>query len=121
MLGAVGKESPGIFGTQDWTRTGFYFNSGDNTEVIIAANLGDYYGRTTGTAWFDDVSKRDRASGGGWWPSPADTDEDRDPTFDSVKIVGGVHDFVDSSRFLSHGAHARRCSTCQCEKLCWAS
>lgn len=46
--------SAGVFGTQDWTRTGILFNSGNNIEVTVGARLGYWVGTTTGTAWFDD-------------------------------------------------------------------
>jgi hypothetical protein len=49
------NHSPGLLGTQDWTRTGFFFNSESNTQVTVAARLGFWSGITTGTAWFDDV------------------------------------------------------------------
>jgi hypothetical protein len=48
--------SPGVFGTQDWTRTGVLFNSGPTSQVDIAARIGMYSGTTTGKAWFDDVA-----------------------------------------------------------------
>lgn len=47
--------SPGLLGTQDWTRTGVLFNSQDQNQVTVAARLGFYSGTTTGTAWFDDL------------------------------------------------------------------
>jgi len=42
--------SPGAFGTQDWTRHGFLFKSGNETLVTVAARLGYSAGTTTGTA-----------------------------------------------------------------------
>ncbi len=47
--------SPGVFGTTGWTCTSVTFNSGADTQVIVAARLGFYSGTTTGTAWFDDL------------------------------------------------------------------
>jgi hypothetical protein len=44
-----------LFGTNDWTYVSLRFNSGEKTEVTIAARLGFYAGMTTGTAWFDDL------------------------------------------------------------------
>ena len=168
LLGGF-TSSPGIFGTQDWMRTGVLFNSESNGQVTVATRLGFYAGTTTGTAWFDDIKLTpvvplsphpswrilvliyrdtdftytdssgaphhvvasmtqyeldqaasaarqfvendipaltssnmtptltirypDRAltklspSGGGWWPSPQDTVEERDPAFDSVIVI----------------------------------
>jgi hypothetical protein len=47
--------SPGLFGTQDWTRTGVLFNSGTSSQLGLAARIGMYSGTAIGTAWFDDV------------------------------------------------------------------
>jgi hypothetical protein len=44
-----------LFGTNDWTYVSFVFNSGDRTQMTIAARLGYWSGTTTGTAWFDDL------------------------------------------------------------------
>jgi len=45
----------GLLGTNDWTYVSLSFNSGEVTEVIVAARLGYMCGITTGTAWFDDL------------------------------------------------------------------
>lgn len=45
----------GLLGTNDWTYVSLAFNSGEATELIVAARLGCMCGITTGTAWFDDL------------------------------------------------------------------
>ena len=50
-----GPHSPGLLGTHDWTCVEYYFNSGDASQLTVAARLGYYSGTTTGTAWFDDL------------------------------------------------------------------
>lgn len=52
------ESSPGVFGTQDWTRRGLLFTTESETQVRVAARLGFFAGITTGTAWFDDVTLR---------------------------------------------------------------
>ena len=47
--------SAGVFGTEDWTRNGFLFNSASDNQVTIAARLGAWGGTTIGTAWFDNL------------------------------------------------------------------
>jgi hypothetical protein len=47
--------STGVFGTRDWTRKDFLFNSENDTPVTIGARLGAWGGTTIGTAWFDDL------------------------------------------------------------------
>lgn len=47
--------SAGVFGTQGWTYVSVTVDSGDRTELAVAARLGYESGTTTGTAWFDDV------------------------------------------------------------------
>lgn len=47
--------SPGLFGTNDWTYVSVTIDSGDRTELTVAARLGYWSGTATGTAWFDDV------------------------------------------------------------------
>ncbi len=49
------RRSKGVFGTQDWTRRGFLFNSAGDHQLTIAARLGAWGGTTIGTAWFDDL------------------------------------------------------------------
>jgi hypothetical protein len=44
-----------LFGTNDWTYVSFVFNSGDRTQMTLAARLGYWSGTATGTAWFDDL------------------------------------------------------------------
>jgi murein DD-endopeptidase MepM/ murein hydrolase activator NlpD len=44
-----------MLGSNDWTYVSTTFNTGDDTEVTIAARLGHWGGTTTGTAWFDDL------------------------------------------------------------------
>lgn len=55
ILGTWDLHSVGLFGTNDWTYASFGFNSGEKTEVTVAARLGFWAGTTTGTAWFDDL------------------------------------------------------------------
>lgn len=47
--------SPGLFSTNDWTYVSVTVNSGNRTELTVAARLGYWSGTATGTAWFDDV------------------------------------------------------------------
>ncbi len=47
--------SPGVFGTTGWTKVWVTVNSGDRTELTVAARLGYWAGSTIGTAWFDDL------------------------------------------------------------------
>lgn len=49
------EHSIGTFGTRDWRYITTIFDSGSRTQVMIAARVGYWYGRTTGTAWFDDL------------------------------------------------------------------
>jgi murein DD-endopeptidase MepM/ murein hydrolase activator NlpD len=42
-------------GTNNWTYVSGDFNTGESTEITVAARLGMYGGDITGTAWFDDV------------------------------------------------------------------
>lgn len=49
------EHSTGTFGTRDWRYITTIFDSGSRTQVTIAARVGYWYGRTTGTAWFDDL------------------------------------------------------------------
>lgn len=55
ILGEWDFRSRPLFGTNDWTYASFAFNSGERTEVTVAARLGFWSGTTTGTAWFDDL------------------------------------------------------------------
>ncbi len=48
----------GLIGTHDWTYVSMVFNSGPDTEIMIAPRLGYWSGTTTGTAWFDDLQLR---------------------------------------------------------------
>jgi hypothetical protein len=161
--------SEGVFGTQDWTRNGFLFNSESDNHVTIGARLGAWGGTATGAAWFDELrldqivpmdphpswqilvliyqetdfevtdgsgtyhhyiasltqDEMEQAAeaagqfveidipaltsgnmipqvtirfpdrkltqlssiGSGWWPSPQDTEAERDPAFDSVMVI----------------------------------
>ena len=54
-LNGTTLHSNGLFGTNDWTYTSLLFNSGDDTQVTVAARLGFWWGTTTGTAWFDGL------------------------------------------------------------------
>ena len=45
----------GIDGTTDWREVCLPFDSGSNTTVTVAAQLGALEGAATGTAWFDTV------------------------------------------------------------------
>lgn len=56
-LSLLGSWAPpqGVLGSSDWTCTSLVFYSGNDTQVVVAARLGFYYGTTTGTAWFDDL------------------------------------------------------------------
>jgi len=47
--------TPPLFGDNDWTRVEVEFNTGPETELIVAARVGEFSGMTTGTAWFDGV------------------------------------------------------------------
>ncbi len=49
------SRTPALLGTNDWTHVSMVFNSGDDTEVVVAARLGYWAGRATGTAWFDGL------------------------------------------------------------------
>lgn len=55
ILGTWDQRSIALFGTNDWTYVSLVFNSGEQTEVMIAARLGFWSGMTTGTVWFDDI------------------------------------------------------------------
>jgi hypothetical protein len=44
-----------LFSTSDWTYVSFAFNSGEETQFTIAAQLGGWGEPATGTAWFDDL------------------------------------------------------------------
>lgn len=56
-LGFLGlwDRSVGVLGTEGWTQVGMTLNSGDQTQLTVAARLGFWSGLATGTAWFDDV------------------------------------------------------------------
>jgi len=54
LLGGFTR-SNGLIGTHDWTLISFTFDSGDTTQVTVAARLGFYSDTTTGTAWFDNI------------------------------------------------------------------
>lgn len=47
--------SDGRFETRHWRRSTLLFNSGENSEVTVAARLGYWYGPAAGAAWFDDI------------------------------------------------------------------
>ncbi|MCP5096442.1 MAG: hypothetical protein GY943_12890 [Chloroflexi bacterium] len=47
--------SPGLFGTNDWTYEQVEFNTGAETEIMVSARMGFWSGRTTGTAWYDNL------------------------------------------------------------------
>ncbi|MFT3894284.1 MAG: carbohydrate binding domain-containing protein [Anaerolineales bacterium] len=55
IMGSWDWYSQPLFGTNDWTYVSFVFNSGDQTEMTIAARLGYFSGTITGTAWFDNL------------------------------------------------------------------
>ena len=44
-----------LYSTKDWTYVSFAFNSGEQTQFTIAAQLGGWGEPATGTAWFDDL------------------------------------------------------------------
>jgi hypothetical protein len=49
------EQSDSLVGGQPWTQVHLLFDSGDRTEVEIAARLGFYSSLCIGTAWFDDL------------------------------------------------------------------
>ncbi len=48
--------TPAVTGTKVWTRVTREFDTGNETEIEIGLNLGYYYGKVKGTAWFSDAS-----------------------------------------------------------------
>jgi putative membrane-bound dehydrogenase-like protein len=56
--------TPAITGTKDWTRVQTSFNSGERTEITINCLLGGW-GKSRGTAWFDDVRLEPIGEGAG--------------------------------------------------------
>jgi ABC-type transport system involved in multi-copper enzyme maturation permease subunit len=50
-----GECTPGLFDTNDWTYVETTLNSGDNTVIQIACQLGSSRGTTTGKMWCDDI------------------------------------------------------------------
>ncbi len=44
-----------MLGDTDWTYVTVVFDSGQRTEVGVAARLGFFYSTVTGTAWYDDL------------------------------------------------------------------
>jgi putative membrane-bound dehydrogenase-like protein len=54
LQGTVTVRTPAVTGTKDWTRVETTFNTGDHTRLTINCLFGGW-GRSTGTAWFDDV------------------------------------------------------------------
>jgi hypothetical protein len=44
-----------VLGDTDWTYVTLVFDSGQRTEVGVAARLGFFYSTVTGTAWYDDL------------------------------------------------------------------
>ena len=44
-----------VTGTSDWTQVEWTFNSGENDVLTVNCSLGGW-GKSTGTAWFDDLS-----------------------------------------------------------------
>jgi hypothetical protein len=54
LHGLGGMETKALTGTQDWTRVELVFDSGANDAVQVNCLLGGW-GRSTGTAWYDDV------------------------------------------------------------------
>lgn len=54
LQGAVTVRTPAVTGSKDWTRVETTFNSGDHRTLTINCLFGGW-GRSTGTAWFDDV------------------------------------------------------------------
>lgn len=55
FLGTFDRSDP-VLGTQGWTFVSVTTDSGDQTQLVIAARLGFWGGQTTGTAWFDDLT-----------------------------------------------------------------
>jgi hypothetical protein len=55
ILGTFHEHTQPLFGSNDWRYVAFAFNSGERSQVTIAARLGFWSGTTTGTAWFDNV------------------------------------------------------------------
>ena len=56
--GMEGALSRALRGDSDWTRVEFVFDSADRDSVIVNALFGGW-GRSTGVAWYDDVSLRE--------------------------------------------------------------
>ncbi|MDB6119264.1 MAG: dolichyl-phosphate-mannose--protein O-mannosyl transferase [Verrucomicrobiaceae bacterium] len=48
--------TPPVTGTKVWTRVMREFDTGNETEIEIGLNLGYYYAKVKGTAWFADAS-----------------------------------------------------------------
>jgi hypothetical protein len=44
-----------VLGDTDWTYVTLAFDSGQRTEIGVAARLGFFYSTVTGTAWYDDL------------------------------------------------------------------
>ena len=49
------ERTPGLFGSNDWTFVSLTFNTEARTSITVAAQVGFEAGKTTGTAWFDDL------------------------------------------------------------------
>jgi hypothetical protein len=56
---SVTPRSAALIGTNDWTYRSVTFNSLATGKVTLAAELGNPYGHTKGTAWFDDLRLRE--------------------------------------------------------------
>ncbi len=54
LHGLEGMATPAVTGTRDWTRVELVFDSAGNDGVQVNCLLGGS-GRSTGTAWFDDI------------------------------------------------------------------
>lgn len=74
LLGTFDR-SVAVLGDHDWTQVAVTLDSGDLTDITVAARLGFWGGTTAGTAWFDDLSltevtTADRVANGGFEHGP---------------------------------------------------
>jgi len=80
--------TPGVAGTRDWSRVSTVFRTGSETELEINCLFGGW-GRSTGQAWYDDVSleRLEDRTGDPWAAVTIDPDSPATPY--SPLIFGG--------------------------------
>ncbi len=71
-LAGAQPKSKALQGTNDWQQVSFQINSGKQAEIIVNCLFGGW-GKSTGTAWFDDVSVVKLGAGSG---APTSTGSD---------------------------------------------